>query len=311
MAGHKRLNMSYLKVGRLEISWSALLILSYVVYLFVGAAVFQALEKQAENDTRKQFQVDKLVFLRNYTCLDVEALERFVEVIMDAWEKGVNPSGNSTNPSNWDFSSSFFFAGTVITTIGYGNLSPSTISGQIFCVFYALFGIPLNVVFLNHLGKVLTVHLGRLDQRILTLVKHRQAIKILTNSIFLMSGTLLFLILPPVLFSFVEGWTYGQGFYYAFITLSTIGFGDYVIGTNPRNHYISIYRGLAALWIIFGLAWLAVLFTLGAGVVEKVIEMRRRRDSIEEDKTTEEDLDQSASQYSDYGGTGLTVAPQP
>lgn len=37
---------------------------------------------------------------------------------MEAWVKGVNPKGNSTNPSNWDFSSSFFFAGTVVTTIG-------------------------------------------------------------------------------------------------------------------------------------------------------------------------------------------------
>lgn len=30
----------------------------------------------------------------------------------------MNPKGNSTNPSNWDFGSSFFFAGTVVTTIG-------------------------------------------------------------------------------------------------------------------------------------------------------------------------------------------------
>lgn len=41
-----------------------------------------------------------------------------LQVLMEAWEKGVNPEGNSTNPSNWDFSNSFFFAGTVVTTIG-------------------------------------------------------------------------------------------------------------------------------------------------------------------------------------------------
>ena len=40
---------------------------------------------------------------------------------MEAWVKGVNPKGNSTNPSNWDFGSSFFFAGTVVTTIGKGS----------------------------------------------------------------------------------------------------------------------------------------------------------------------------------------------
>lgn len=44
---------------------------------------------------------------------------------------------------------------------GYGNLSPSTGSGQVFCVIYALFGIPLNLAFLNQLSKCLSLHLGR------------------------------------------------------------------------------------------------------------------------------------------------------
>lgn len=36
---------------------------------------------------------------------------------------------------------------------GYGNMSPSSTAGQIFCVFFALFGIPLNMVVLNRVGK--------------------------------------------------------------------------------------------------------------------------------------------------------------
>lgn len=32
-------------------------------------------------------------------------------------------------------------------------MSPSTTAGQIFCVFFALFGIPLNMVVLNRVGK--------------------------------------------------------------------------------------------------------------------------------------------------------------
>ena len=48
--------------------------------------------------------------------------------------------------------------------------------------------------------------------------------------LFVASGSLLFLVIPPLLFSYVEDWSYGEGFYYAFITLSTIGFGDYVVG---------------------------------------------------------------------------------
>ncbi|XP_031217466.1 potassium channel subfamily K member 16-like isoform X3 [Mastomys coucha] len=160
------------------------LLLAYICYLLLGATVFQLLEKQAEAQSRDQFQLEKLRFLENYTCLDQQALEQFVQVILEAWVKGVNPKGNSTNPSNWDFGSSFFFAGTVVTTIvksksnsvhlpwqarqsdrgGYGNLAPSTEAGQIFCVFYALMGIPLNVVFLNHLGTGLRAHLTTLDR---------------------------------------------------------------------------------------------------------------------------------------------------
>lgn len=47
---------------------------------------------------------------------------------------------------------------------GYGNLAPSTEAGQVFCVFYALVGIPLNVIFLNHLGTGLRGHLTTLER---------------------------------------------------------------------------------------------------------------------------------------------------
>ncbi|MGH0134701.1 UNVERIFIED_CONTAM: hypothetical protein FKN15_014979 [Acipenser sinensis] len=205
--------MSQFTAGSVRVCWCVLLVLGYLLYLLLGATIFQVLEKQAESQTRDRFQLEKLNFLKNYTCLDGPALEKFVEVILDAWEKGVNPSGNSTNPS-------------------YGNLSPSTVSGQVFCVFYALFGIPLNLAFLNQLGKGLTAHLGQLERSVLTPGQHGQTLKMLTMYFFLILGTLLFLVFPPVVFSYVEGWTYGEGFYYAFITLSTIGFGDYVVGMD-------------------------------------------------------------------------------
>lgn len=53
---------------------------------------------------------------------------------------------------------------TLPCPVGYGNLAPSTEAGQVFCVFYALMGIPLNVVFLNHLGTGLRAHLTTLDR---------------------------------------------------------------------------------------------------------------------------------------------------
>ncbi|ELK00333.1 potassium channel subfamily K member 16 [Pteropus alecto] len=244
------------------------LLLAYVCYLLLGATVFQLLEKQAESESRDQFQLEKLRFLENYTCLDQWALEQFVQVILEARMKGVNPKGNSTNPSNWNFGSSFFFAGTVVTTIGYGNLAPSTEAGQVFCVFYALVGIPLNVVFLNRLGTWLCGHLTTLE-RWEDQPRRSQLLQILGLSLFLTLGTLVILVFPPMVFSYVEGWSFSEGFYFAFITLSTIGFGDYVVGTDPSKHYILVYRSLAAIWILLGLAWLALILPLGPLLLQR------------------------------------------
>ncbi len=67
-------------------------------------------------------------------------------------------SANSTteeeeDPWVWSYYNSFFFAFTVITTIGYGHMSPGTWQGRVFCIFYALIGIPLNGILLATLGE--------------------------------------------------------------------------------------------------------------------------------------------------------------
>uniref|UniRef100_A0A3P9MC46 2P domain potassium channel Talk-1 n=1 Tax=Oryzias latipes TaxID=8090 RepID=A0A3P9MC46_ORYLA len=284
--------MESFQLVRVKVSWTALLALAHFTYLFVGATVFQMLEREAERNNRNHFQLEKLNFLANYSCLDGPALENFVKVILYAWENGVNPSGNSTNPSNWDFSSSFFFAGTVVTTIGYGNLSPSTVSGQVFCVFYALFGIPLNLAFLKQIGKCLSVHLSRLERRMVAVVplKIPRTVEAVVVSLFFVSGSLLFLVIPPLLFSYVEDWTFGEGFYFAFITLSTIGFGDYVVGTDPGKEYISVYRSLAGVWILFALAWLALILNTGAQMMENLVTLMRpgftKQEEEEEDRSS-------------------------
>ncbi|XP_077198101.1 potassium channel subfamily K member 16 [Paroedura picta] len=285
--------MPHLTVCNRPLSWTLTLVLGYLFYLLLGALVFQLLEKQAEAKSRDKFQLEKLGFLQNYTCLDRQALEKFVQVIMEAWEKGVNPEGNSTNPSNWDFSNSFFFAGTVVTTIGYGNLAPSTVPGQVFCVFYALFGVPLNLAFLNQLGKELSAHLINLEGWVHKPGRARVA-QTLAMGLFLTAGSLLFLVFPPMIFSYVEGWSYGEGFYFTFITLSTIGFGDYVVGTDPNKHYISVYRSLAAIWIVLGLVWLALIFNLGADLMEKFLQLNWQKPDPGTEETTTAKLEETS-----------------
>lgn len=47
-----------------------------------------------------------------------------------------------------------------------------------------------------------------------------------------LSGIVLFFVVPMLVFQNQEGWTCSEAIYYCFITLSTIGFGDFVAGTG-------------------------------------------------------------------------------
>lgn len=56
------------------------------------------------------------------------------------------------SPLTWSFYHAFFFSFTVCSTVGYGNISPSSTLGRMFMIFYSLIGIPLNGFLFAYLG---------------------------------------------------------------------------------------------------------------------------------------------------------------
>ena len=88
---------------------SLILILSTISYLLVGAAVFDALESERES-TRKTILEQKMKEIRDkyaFTEGDFQQIERVV-VQSEPHRAG----------RQWKFAGSFYFAITVITTIG-------------------------------------------------------------------------------------------------------------------------------------------------------------------------------------------------
>ncbi len=60
-----------------------------------------------------------------------------------------------------------------------------------------------------------------------------------------------------------NGWDFLVGAYFCFITLSTIGFGDYVPGSSINDYESSQEKlVLVALYLLFGLALCAMCFDL-------------------------------------------------
>lgn len=88
------------------------LILSIVFYLLVGAAVFDALESESEGARRRALEQKLNALKRKYgfTEDDYRQVERVV-LLAEPHRAG----------TQWKFAGSFYFAVTVITTIGKYN----------------------------------------------------------------------------------------------------------------------------------------------------------------------------------------------
>ncbi|XP_034997062.1 potassium channel subfamily K member 16-like [Zootoca vivipara] len=238
-----------------------LLLAGLMTYMVMGALIFEILEKENSKKVVDKIYHRKEAFFLNYTSLSPEEVELFIVDVIKSVRKGIIPRG--THPpethSYWDFSDSFFFVGTMLATIGYGNVCPQTKEGQMFCVIFALFGIPFNLICLNYIGFLVSRLFERCAAKVFGKGKKKTA---RYTFLFMAVGLLMFLILPSFLFQHAEGWSYHEAIYFTFITLSTIGFGDYLIGRKHERNYFVGYQLLAAVWIVIGLAWIAVLFQL-------------------------------------------------
>ncbi|XP_038601983.1 potassium channel subfamily K member 10 [Tachyglossus aculeatus] len=238
-----------------------------VVYLVTGGLVFRALEQPFESSQKNTIALEKADFLRDHVCVTPQELETLIQHALDADNAGVSPVGNSSNnSSHWDLGSAFFFAGTVITTIGYGNIAPSTEGGKIFCILYAIFGIPLFGFLLAGIGDQLGTIFGKSIARVEKVFRKKQVsqtkIRVISTILFILAGCIVFVTIPAVAFKYIEGWTALESIYFVVITLTTVGFGDFVAGGNASINYREWYKPLVWFWILVGLAYFAAVLSM-------------------------------------------------
>ncbi|XP_043328650.1 potassium channel subfamily K member 10 isoform X2 [Cervus elaphus] len=238
-----------------------------VVYLVTGGLVFRALEQPFESSQKNTIALEKAEFLRDHICVSPQELETLIQHALDADNAGVSPIGNSSNnSSHWDLGSAFFFAGTVITTIGYGNIAPSTEGGKIFCILYAIFGIPLFGFLLAGIGDQLGTIFGKSIARVEKVFRKKQVsqtkIRVISTILFILAGCGVFVTIPAVIFKYIEGWTALESIYFVVVTLTTVGFGDFVAGGNAGINYREWYKPLVWFWILVGLAYFAAVLSM-------------------------------------------------
>ncbi|XP_026496264.2 potassium channel subfamily K member 1-like isoform X2 [Vanessa tameamea] len=236
------------------------------LYLTMGASVFQALEGPIERETEKNMAKLKMDFLNDHPCLSVDDLETLLDEVVRASSRGVSASRNVTGGPNWSFGQSLFFSSTVITTIGYGHVTPLSKPGKLFCMVYALLGIPLTLVLLSALVERLLLPATSLLRCLNAALGHLYrpfTIRLVHLTIIVMILVVFFLLIPAAVFDSLEpDWDYLDSFYYCFISLTTIGLGDYIPGDYPYQPYRPLYKVAATFYLIVGLTFLMLTLTV-------------------------------------------------
>ncbi|XP_071754896.1 potassium channel subfamily K member 6 [Centroberyx gerrardi] len=243
-------------------SWLLLtgFILFYIIYLLLGALVFSSIERPVEEQLKNDIEALKQEFL-NQSCVNATSLERFLVKVLTANKYGVSILKNSSVSSNWDLASSMFFANTLVTTVGYGHTTPLSDTGKAFSILYAVIGVPFTMLVLTACVQRLMFPLVHapvgLFQRCGLDPRPATALHFTLLLVLVVLG---FFVAPAAVFSMVEAsWSFLDAVYFCFISLCTIGLGDYVPGEQPGQKHRPVYKIVVMVYLFVGLMTMYLL----------------------------------------------------
>ncbi|XP_076096999.1 potassium channel subfamily K member 1-like [Mytilus galloprovincialis] len=282
----------------------------YLLYIVIGASVFSAIEGPRERDLTVHVRDVRKKFLKDHSkCLTDGDLEKFLIEINNAAHKGVSSTKNVTMAEpNWSFGQSIFFSVTVLTTIGYGRVTPLSDEGKGFIIVYTVIGIPLTLILFSAIVERLMiptkVFLYFLFRKLGHLYKvfHIQ----LLHLFFVILVLLVFIFLiPAAVYSTLEPtWNYLDAFYYCFISMTTIGLGDYIPGDNPEQELRPLYKVATTCYLVIGLWAMMLLMSVLYDIPELNIGfhfyMKSDKDEDEERTALKSSIEKTGTKYTKH-----------
>ncbi|XP_051900073.1 HHIP-like protein 2 isoform X7 [Pristis pectinata] len=140
---------------------------------------------------------------------------------------------------------------------GYGHTTPLSSGGKAFSIIFALVGVPLTMLFLTVLVQRLMIYLTSRPIRLCQerLGYSKQQVTRVHLLVLALVVLITFFIIPSAIFSAIERkWSFLDAFYFCFISLTTIGLGDYVPAEQSNQLLRPLYKISVAFFLLCGLA---------------------------------------------------------
>ncbi|XP_015111058.1 TWiK family of potassium channels protein 7 isoform X4 [Diachasma alloeum] len=239
------------------------LLTALMIYTALGGLIFRQLELPSEILNSGRVKAD-LTRKRNHLVNQILNERDTINFKQVDLKDGDIIDLSSAVTERWSILQAMFFASTVLTTIGYGNVVPLTDWGRVFCIFYAFVGIPLTLTAIAAWGKLFAETVNNLADKMRRRLPPLMTRLIPSNNtgrrslgafaavvllfIYLSCGAAMFML-------WEDDWNFFDGFYFWFVTMTTIGFGD-LVPKKPK------YMLLCSLYILVGLALTGTIIEL-------------------------------------------------
>jgi hypothetical protein len=186
-------------------------VVTTLVYLVIGAAIFDKLESKEEYRRHANLtaRIDLFKRQHNISDQDFRNLTRTVELRLQYHKK------------QWKFVGSFYYATVVLALIGYGHAIPNTKAGRAVTIGYALIGIPMWLIMIQSVGERLNALIRFVLKHIKRKFQKRREPKVTAMELLIceLLLTILTIATGSYVFQKYEKWPYFEAFYYCLLTL--------------------------------------------------------------------------------------------
>ena len=142
-----------------------------------------------------------------------------------------------------------------------------------FCMVFAVFGVPMTAIMLTAIVERLLLVTDAIETFLCGTCTVRGVppvyLRLLHLSLIICGAITLVIVVPALLFMFLEDWSYFEALYFCFISLTTIGLGDFVPGDDRawrNSEYRALYKVGCVFFFITGLTFLLLVLELCAKV---------------------------------------------